>query len=225
MRNQAMNDPMQIPPLRNLENRCVLIEGQRRQLRNQVNERARQLKELDSWLELAPKVDETLEALTQRLLDDLVRQLEDLMTKALREVIEQPLTLKAETAEKRGALNVEFHIERDGQTEDILRGQGGSVTNVLSVMLRFFALSTRDPAKHRRFLVLDEQDCWLRPDLVPRLLEVVQQASRELGFQVIYISHHDRATLERYCDKVYQLRPGADGVIATEESTRAMTED
>lgn len=176
-------------------------------------------------MELAPKVDETLEALTQRLLDDLVHQLEDLMTKALREVIEQPLTLKAETAEKRGALNVDFHIERDGETEDILRGQGGSVTNVLSVMLRFFALSTRDPAKHRRFLVLDEQDCWLRPDLVPRLLEVVQQASRELGFQVIYISHHDRATLERYCDKVYQLRPGADGVIATEESTRAMTED
>jgi len=220
-----MTDPIQMPTLRNLENRCVLIEGQRRQLRNQVNERARQLKELDSWLELAPKVDETLEALTQRLLDDLVRQLEDLMTKALREVIEQPLTLKAETAEKRGALNVEFHIERDGEIEDILRGQGGSVTNVLSVMLRFFALSTRDPVKHRRFLVLDEQDCWLRPDLVPRLLEVVQQASRELGFQVIYISHHDRATLERYCDKVYQLRPGADGVIATEESTRAMTED
>ena len=220
-----MTDPMQIPTLRKLENRCVLIEGQRRQLRNQVDERARELKELDSWLELAPKVDETLEALTQRLLDDLVRQLEDLMTKALREVIEQPLTLKAETAEKRGALNVEFHIERDGEIEDILRGQGGSVTNVLSVMLRFFALSTRDPAKHRRFLVLDEQDCWLRPDLVPRLLEVVQQASRELGFQVIYISHHDRATLERYCDKVYQLRPGADGVIATEESTRAMTED
>ena len=220
-----MTDPIQMPTLRNLENRCVLIEGQRRQLRNQINERARQLKELDCWLELAPKVDETLEALTQRLLDDLVRQLEDLMTKALREVIEQPLTLKAETAEKRGALNVEFHIERDGEIEDILRGQGGSVTNVLSVMLRFFALSTRDPAKHRRFLVLDEQDCWLRPDLVPRLLEVVQQASRELGFQVIYISHHDRATLERYCDKVYQLRPGADGVIATEESTRAMTED
>ena len=220
-----MTDPIQMPTLRNLENRCVLIEGQRRQLRNQINERARQLKELDCWLELAPKVDETLEALTQRLLDDLVRQLEDLMTKALREVIEQPLTLKAETAEKRGALNVEFHIERDGEIEDILRGQGGSVTNVLSVMLRFFALSTRDPAKHRRFLVLDEQDCWLRPDLVPRLLEVVQQASRELGFQVIYISHHDRTTLERYCDKVYQLRPGADGVIATEESTRAMTED
>lgn len=220
-----MNDPMQIPTLRKLENRCVLIEGQRRQLMNQVDERARQLKELDSWLELAPKVDETLEALTQRLLDDLVHQLEDLMTKALREVIDQPLTLKAETAEKRGALNVDFHIERDGEIEDILRGQGGSVTNVLSVMLRFFALSTRDPAKHRRFLVLDEQDCWLRPDLVPRLLEVVQQASRELGFQVIYISHHDRATLERYCDKVYQLRPGADGVVATEESTRAMTED
>jgi len=220
-----MNDTIQIPTLRKLENRCVLIEGQRRQLRNQVDERARELKELDSWLELAPKVDETLEALTQRLLDDLVHQLEDLMTKALREVIEQPLTLKAETAEKRGALNVDFHIERDGETEDILRGQGGSVTNVLSVMLRFFALSTRDPAKHRRFLVLDEQDCWLRPDLVPRLLEVVQQASRELGFQVIYISHHDRATLERYCDKVYQLRPGADGVIATEESTRAITED
>ena len=212
-------------PLEELDKRCAVLEGQRQHLEREIADRSRKLRELDAWLDLAPKVDETLEDLSQRLLDELVAQLENLMSKALREVLEQPLTLKAETSHKRKALNVDFHIERDGEIEDILHGQGGSVTNVLSVMLRFFALSTRDAKQNRRFLVLDEQDCWLRPDLVPRLLEVVRQASRELGFQVLYISHHDRQMLERYCDKVYQLRPGTDGVVATEEKAEAVIED
>ncbi len=228
-RNKPVESPETIeyksPSLKDLETRCTLLEGQRRQLESEIITQTQEINVLEKWLQLAPKVEETLEILSQRLLDDLVGQLENLMTRALQEVLEQPIALKAVITQKRNALNVEFHIERNGDREDILRGQGGSVTNILSVMLRFFALSTRDADLHRRFLVLDEQDCWLRPDLVPRLIEVVRQASNELGFQVLYISHHDRATLDRYCDKVYLLRPGPDGVVATEETSRAGTLD
>ena len=81
-----------------------------------------------------------------------------------------------------------------------------------------FALSTLDTSVHCRFLVLDEQDCWLRPDLVPRLVKIVHDACRDrkLGFQVIMISHHDISAFEQYADKIYQFVPSTDGVRVRE---------
>jgi ABC-type branched-subunit amino acid transport system ATPase component len=75
-----------------------------------------------------------------------------------------------------------------------------------------FALTTLDPAQHRRFLVLDEQDCWLRPDLVPRLVQIVHEAGKALGLQTLMISHHDVSAFAPYADRIYELQPGKDGV-------------
>jgi predicted ATPase len=76
-----------------------------------------------------------------------------------------------------------------------------------------FALTTLDEATHRRFLVLDEQDCWLHPDLVPRLVKIVHEAGTALGFQVLMVSHHDPDLFKAYADRVYQLLPeGGNGV-------------
>ncbi len=86
-----------------------------------------------------------------------------------------------------------------------MRGQGGSVANVVSVGLRMFAITPLDERRHRRFLVLDEQDCWLHPDLVPKPTRIVQEAGTALGFQVLMISHHDVSNFLRHADKVYRL--------------------
>jgi ABC-type glutathione transport system ATPase component len=158
-------------------------------------------------------VTQALEALNEQLFQKLLGAVQEKLTIALQEILEQPIVVKAEADFKRGAATVEFSIERNGQPEDILRGQGGSVANILSVGLRMFALATLDEAQHRRFLVLDEQDCWLRPDLVPRLVKIVHEAGRALGFQVLMISHHDTALFERYADRIYQFIPdGENGV-------------
>lgn len=84
-----------------------------------------------------------------------------------------------------------------------------------------FALTTLDPAKHRRFLFLDEQDCWLRPDLVPKLVKIIHKAGQALGFQTIMISHHDLATFERHADKIYQFIPLMGGGVKVREVARA----
>jgi predicted ATPase len=76
-----------------------------------------------------------------------------------------------------------------------------------------FALATLDPGEHRRFLVLDEQDCWLRPDLVPKLVKMVHEAAKALGFQILMISHHDVALFERYADRIYQFGLNANGTV------------
>lgn len=172
-----------------------------------------QFGKLNQYLGIAEKVTGALEQLSEQLFQRLLGVVQEKLTIALQEILEQPIELKARAEFKRGAASVEFWIERDGHEEDILKGQGGSVANILSVGLRMFALTTLDEARHRPFLVLDEQDCWLRPDLVPRLVKIVHEAGKALGFQTLMISHHDVSLFERYADRIYQLSSGPDGSV------------
>ncbi len=198
--------------------------GRRQEREHQSAGVKRRLKELAAYLSIADKVTDALEVLTQRLFKELLGVVEEKATIALQEILDQPIRLRADADFKRGAATVEFWIEREGNREDVYRGQGGSVANILSVGLRMFALTTLDPAQHRRFLVLDEQDCWLRPDLVPKLVKIVQEAGRALGFQVIMISHHDLSMFEQYADKVYQFFPLMGGVVEVREVSKPAPE-
>jgi len=182
----------------------------------ELGNRNTELQKVHDYLSIADAVDDALDKLSEQLFGKIAKAIEDNLTLALQEVLEQNITLKVTRDCKRGRATIGFHIEREGQKEDIMKGQGGSVANILSVGLRFFALQTLDPAEHRRFLVLDEQDCWLRPDLVPRLVKIVHLAGKALGFQVIYISHHDITAFQQYADKIYEFIPGHEGVQVKE---------
>lgn len=196
--------------LRKLADRLSFQHQQETKRRGQIEGR---LKNLDEYLSIADDVTDALDVLSQKLFEEVLGLLESKLSIALHEVLEQPIQFRADANFKRGSAVVDFAIERDGNSEDVNRGQGGSVHNVLSVGLRMFALATLDPQVHRRFLVLDEQDCWLRPELVPRLVNIVHQAAKELDFQVIMISHHDTGWFEKYADCMYQFTPSSSGVL------------
>jgi hypothetical protein len=202
------------PPVRptGLRRRVDQLRGRQKALTDQRDRAAYRLTQLVDYLALAPRVDDALEKLGHELFGKLADIIEHQLTFALQEVLSQPIRLKVKRDFKRGAATMGFHIERDGQAEDILRGQGGSVANILSVGLRIFALSQLDPRRHRRFLVLDEQDCWLAPELVPRLVRIVRDAGTALGFQVIMISHHSTASFQPYADRIYRFIPTGSGV-------------
>jgi DNA repair exonuclease SbcCD ATPase subunit len=177
-----------------------------------------ELKAVQDYLELSTRVTQALESLNQQLFQELLGVIQDKLTIALQEVLEQPIELKAHVDWKRNAASVDFWIERNGNREDIMKGQGGSVANILSVGLRMFALTTLEEKVHRRFLVLDEQDCWLHPDLVPRLVKIIHEAGKALGFQILMISHHRAESFSGYADRVYRLVPrGEDGVKVVRE--------
>ena len=177
---------------------------------------AAELAGVQAYLGVAADVTKGLDHLSKTLFETTLSVVEEQLTLALQEILEQPIRLRADPDFKRGAATVDFYIERDGNREHILRGQGGSVANVLSVGLRMFALTTLDEGKHRRFLVLDEQDCWLKPELVPRLVKMVHDAGKALGFQVLMISHHDPEPFHRYADRVYRLVPGGEDGVSVE---------
>jgi ABC-type glutathione transport system ATPase component len=192
--------------------RAAALAGKLESVRATARRQQRELTATQEYLGISSAVAEALEKLSEEMFGRITKLLEEHLTQALQEVLEQPLELKVVRDYKNNRATIEFHIERDGHQEDILKGQGGSVANVLSVGLRFFALKTLDENSHRRFLVLDEQDCWLRPDLVPRLVKIVSLAGRSLGFQVLMISHHDVPLFQQYADKIYRLEPDQDGV-------------
>ena len=199
-----------------LRERTNRLKYQLEDRRKRSDQLAKEFQKLNSYLNTAEKVTGALELLSEQLFQQLLGEVQEKLSVALQEVLDQPIRFQAEADFKRGAATVEFSIDRSGNKEDVLRGQGGSVANVLSVGLRMFALTTLDEQEHRRFLVLDEQDCWLRPDLVPRLVKIVHEAGQALGFQILMISHHDVAMFEPYADRIYQFKATANGGVEVE---------
>lgn len=205
MSDPAAPDPIISPTA--MRSRLDRLAGKREELQQAIATHRDDLTETNAFLEISDQVTAALESLSNDLFRRELTIIESTLTKALQEVLEQPILFKATASFKRDAAHVEFSIERDGNEEDIMKGQGGSVANVVSVGLRMFAVTTLDQSLHRRFLVLDEQDCWLHPDLVPKLVRIVQQAGKALGFQVLMISHHDVGSFLRYANRVYRLSP------------------
>ena len=199
-----------------LRQRLDRLRWQQDRLKNGYQANEKRISDLGEFLGIADQVTEALDSLSQKLFEQVLGVLEEKLSIAIQEVLKQPVNFRADANFRRGAANVDFSVERDGNQEDVNRGQGGSVQNVLSVGLRLFALARLSDEEHRRFLVLDEQDCWLRPELVPRLVNIVCRAARELDFQVIMISHHDVRLFESYADKIYEFTPQADQVVVTE---------
>ena len=204
------------------------LQGKRLELQRLQKKQLQELNEIQNFLSIADQVTEALETLSHDLFEKELRTIETTITKALQEVLDQPIEFKAKAEFRRDAAHVDFSIERNGNSEDIMKGQGCSVANVVSVGLRMFAVTGLDPKRHRRFLVLDEQDCWLHPDLVPRLVKIVHEAGTALGFQVLMISHHDVGNFLRYADRVYRLSTdNGEGVKIAEITSDeiAMTAD
>lgn len=217
-----------IPSPESVSLKLAQKQGIRNTIQSNLRRDEEDLRQASAFLDRAPRVHEALEDLSQKIFQEVSQALESNLTLWLQDVLEQPLEVKVRTEYKRNSASVEFVIERDGQEEDIMRGQGGSVVNVLSVGLRIFALKLMtddERSPHRRFLILDEPDAWLRPDRVPRLVKIIHDVGKELGFQTILISHHDVELFEEYADKIYRFEPQPDGTVKVIGPAGAVIED
>ena len=193
-----------------LTRRAGRLEGLAEALVRDHGRAQAELAELDAFLDLAPKAQARLEELTQELFGELLEEVESNLSHAVREILGQRRTVRSRRELKNGRLFIELEMDNDGQTEDILKGQGGSVCNILSVGLRLVGLAQLDPARHRPFLVLDEQDCWLRPELVPAFARLIAAIGDSLGLQVLYISHHSVDAFSQCARKIFQLLPSRE---------------
>jgi len=212
-----------------LERRAGRLEGLAEALFREHHRARSELLATQDFLDMAPKAQARLEELSRDLFGELMEEVESNLTHAVREILGQDRTVTSRREVKHGKLHITLEIENQGQIEDALHGQGGSVCNILSVGLRLIGLAQQDPEKHQRFLVLDEQDCWLRPELVPTFTRIIAAIGKKLELQVLYISHHSVDTLNAHADRMFLLAPSREHgvtvrVLNTEEAGKALVE-
>ncbi|GAB6038406.1 hypothetical protein JCM15519_29650 [Fundidesulfovibrio butyratiphilus] len=208
--------------LAELTRRAGRLEGEAQALVRSHTRVQGELGELDAFLDAAPAAQARLEELSQELLGELMEEVETNLTHAVREILGQDRRVKSHRELKNGKLFITLEMENQGRAEDILRGQGGSVCNIVSVGLRLIGLAQLSPETHRPFLALDEQDCWLRPELVSAFVRIVAAIASRLSIQVLYISHHGVDMFYGHADKVIRLSPDREhGVRLDQLQVRA----
>ena len=118
-----------------------------------------------------------------------VGDFEKLLSALVMEVLpgEKPIGLELEIERGQPSLDIVSRVAAD-LTEDIFEDQGGALTNIVVLGLRMIAVVR---SGMRRFIVLDEPDCWIKNERVPAFYTVVKEAARKIGMQCFAISHHD----------------------------------
>ncbi len=168
-------------------------------------------------LEIVEQVDATLEQLQNRAHRRSVGAFEKLLSAIVRDVLPEKGDVRLNLYQERGAPALDVQIDNAGSIEDAFDGSGGAVTNVLSAGLRFAALSRTGA---RRLIVLDEPDCWIKPERVAGFVRVLSDVARRAGTQTILISHHEPELFEDLVSLV-KLTRGADGAAQVEVLRRA----
>lgn len=140
------------------------------------------------WLSKQPDYLKFLQHLQGALHQKNIGAFSELLTYFVKDVLkkDKDIIFELYTYHNLPALRIEAINE--GQRENIYEGNGGSIANIVSTGLRLIALS-RLP--HRKFIVLDEPDCWLKPDHVPFFAKIIGEISEKLKIQTVIISHHD----------------------------------
>ncbi len=205
-----MDGYRQVPDVRSVERRLDRLSALAESLHAEYGRVRASLVSVDDFLVLAPKAQDALEELSKALFGKILDEVEANLTHAIREILGQDRVVTTLREVKSNRLQIQFQIQNGGneeEIEDILSGQGGSVCNILSVGLRLIALSQLPEEQHRPFLVLDEQDCWLKPALIPKFMKLINAIAEKLNLQLLVISHHPLDLFAGAADRIFELRP------------------
>ena len=205
-----MDSWQDMPDLRDTLHRVARLSALAEGLHTEHGRARASLAEAQDFLVLAPKARDTLEELSTALFGKILDEVEANLTHAIREILGQDRVVVTQREVKNNRLQIYFQIYNQGnedEIEDIMTGQGGSVCNILSVGLRLIALSQLPEQNHRPFLVLDEQDCWLKPALIPKFMKLVNEIAKRLKLQLLVISHHPLDLFAEAADRIYELQP------------------
>lgn len=199
-----------MPDLRAIERRLDRLSALAEGLHAEHGRIRESLVGVQDFLVLAPQARDRLEDLSKSLFGKILDEVEANLTHAIRETLGQDRVVSTRREVKNNRLQIDFQIQNQGnedEIEDIMTGQGGSVCNILSVGLRLIALSQLPEEKHRPFLVLDEQDCWLKPALIPKFMKLINEIADRLELQLLVISHHPLDLFSGAADRIFELVP------------------
>jgi DNA repair exonuclease SbcCD ATPase subunit len=160
-----------------------------------------------SLISLKRNADDLLEvrSLFQKAAQDTQQKLEfhisNLVSTALAAIWDDPYTFQLEFVQKRNKTEAELWFIRNGEKMKPIDASGGGAVDIASFALRtaFWSLTK----KTRPLFVIDEPFRNLSSDLQSRALDMLQMLSKNLGLQLIIVSHIDQLILN--ADKEFKV--------------------
>jgi DNA repair exonuclease SbcCD ATPase subunit len=169
---------------------------------------------------LSEEMTRLFEAMQTRAHSRSVGSFEALLSAVLEDVLPGQGRVHLELSSSNNAPNLDIYIDNEGNLEDVLECNGGAVTNVVCTGLRYAALSR---TKNRRLMVLDEPDCWMKPEHIPDFMRVVAEVSNTTKSQTLLISHHETPYFRGRMN-VVELVKGDDGKITASVALPLVTD-
>ncbi len=166
---------------------------------------------------LAEEVSRIFDALQNKAHERSVGAFERLLSAILKDVLPDEGKVRLLPQFKANGTWLDVALEKGGQLEDVVDGNGGAVTNVVCAGLRYAALLRTG---NRRLMILDEPDCWLKPERVPAFVRVIAQVAAQTATQTFFITHHDSGLLEGQVN-VVRFSAAEDGSDRVEAHARA----
>jgi hypothetical protein len=188
-------DKPNIPQMRDriadFARRVVLAQGELNGIATRKDELTMAVGLAKGRLDNKKDVEKFIEELQADTHAKRVGDFERLLSALVMEILpgEKPVSLELEIERGQPSLDIVSRVSAD-LCEDIFEDQGGALTNIIVLGLRMIAVVR---SGMRRFLVLDEPDCWVKTDRIHSFYAVVKEAARKIGVQCFAISHHDIA--------------------------------
>lgn len=145
--------------------------------------------------EIQESVSEVLDIMQNEIHQKNIGVYEDLMSAFIKDVLNSEKNVKLTSGTELGAPSLDIDliktVNKKIVKESILDGSGGSVVNILSAALRLLVLTKK---KSYPFMLLDEPDCWIKPEKVTEFVKVLKDVASELEYQMLYVSHLSEAS-------------------------------
>lgn len=162
-------------------------EGRRETLQRRLDQLTQEVGKAKGRELLKGDVDAFLQDLQASLHKKSVGSYERLLTALAHDVLKSGDEIGLDLYTERGLPALDIFVRAGDHREDILNGCGGSMTNVISLGLRMIATVR---SGMRKFVALDEPDCWIAPSRVPNFYGVIDDLGQKLDVQSLLISHH-----------------------------------
>jgi DNA repair ATPase RecN len=202
--------------LQTLQKKFDQKKGQRYQICKDISQEEVKIQKTKKEIRLLEKAQEIITAVAKLTQQELEFAICEPVTLAMAAVYDDPYTMVAEfTSSERGATECALKFERNGFFVKPSEASGGGPIDIASFMLRVDSWSlTRK--RTRPVLILDEPFKWVSREKMPLAGEMLQETSRQLGLQIIMVSHIP--DLIDCADKIFEtsIKNGVTTVIKEE---------
>jgi len=164
-------------------------KGRRDQVVTDLKETVRKRKDLESEILITEKAQAIIIAVAKATQDELTYRITEPVSLALAAVYDNPYKMSAEfKIAGRGTTECYLNFERNNNLIKPLDASGGGPIDVASFALRVGSWSLAQP-RSRPVLILDEPFRFVSRDKMPLAGQMLQEVSKQLGLQIIMISH------------------------------------